>query len=127
MTGEEAWARALLAYNSSLHSATGYTLLELMRAWQREDSPVSIEYVCGELVDQDDRKKGNRVDRLNTKATDRWDLVQAGDYVFIKKLVQTTEDGSPVCRVLYSGHKTVEVPTESEVRRNGAWTGYSRE
>ncbi|KAL1129591.1 hypothetical protein AAG570_012536, partial [Ranatra chinensis] len=30
MTGEEAWARALLAYNSSLHSATRYTLLELM-------------------------------------------------------------------------------------------------
>ncbi|KAL1131050.1 hypothetical protein AAG570_012287 [Ranatra chinensis] len=84
MTGEEAWARALLAYNSSLHSATGYTPLELMRAWQREDSPVSIEYVCGELVDQDDRKKRVRVDRLNNKATDRWDRVQAGDYVFIK-------------------------------------------
>ncbi|KAL1139016.1 hypothetical protein AAG570_009077, partial [Ranatra chinensis] len=84
MTGEEAWARALLAYNNSLHLATGYTPLELMRAWQREDSPVSIEYVCGELVDQDDRKKRDRVDRLNIKATDRWNRVQAGDYVFIK-------------------------------------------
>ncbi|KAL1130734.1 hypothetical protein AAG570_011975 [Ranatra chinensis] len=61
MTGEEAWVRAQLAYNSSLHSATGHTLLELMR----------IEYVCRELVDQDDRKKGDRVDRLNIKATDR--------------------------------------------------------
>ncbi|KAL1137885.1 hypothetical protein AAG570_009581 [Ranatra chinensis] len=85
MTGEEAWARALLAYNSSLHSATGYTPLELMRAWQREDSPVSIEYVCGELVDQDERKKRDRVDRLNIKAADRWNRVQAGDYVFVKK------------------------------------------
>ncbi|KAL1138347.1 hypothetical protein AAG570_008411 [Ranatra chinensis] len=84
MTGEEAWVRALLAYNSSLHEATGYTPLELMRAWQREDSPVSIEYVCGELVDQADRKKRDRVDRLNNKATDRWNRVQAGDYVFIK-------------------------------------------
>ncbi|KAL1131222.1 hypothetical protein AAG570_010840, partial [Ranatra chinensis] len=90
MTGEEAWARALLAYNSSLHSATGYTPLELMRAWQREDSPVSIECV----------KKRDRVHRLYNKATDRWNRVQAGDYVFIKKLVQTTEDGSPVCRTL---------------------------
>ncbi|KAL1138309.1 hypothetical protein AAG570_009997 [Ranatra chinensis] len=91
MTGEEVWARALLAYNSSLHSATGYTPLELIRAWQREDSPVSIEYVCGELVDQDDRKKRDRVDRLNNKATDRWNRVQAGDYVFIKKI--GTDDG----------------------------------
>ncbi|KAL1138584.1 hypothetical protein AAG570_008647 [Ranatra chinensis] len=73
-----------------LHSATGYTPLELMRAWQREDSPVSIEYVCGELVDQDDRNKRERVDRLNNKATDRWNRVQAGDYVFIKNW---TDDG----------------------------------
>ncbi|KAL1132003.1 hypothetical protein AAG570_011613 [Ranatra chinensis] len=33
MAGEEAWARALLAYNSS-YSAIGCTPLELMRAWQ---------------------------------------------------------------------------------------------
>ncbi|KAL1132064.1 hypothetical protein AAG570_010022 [Ranatra chinensis] len=83
-TGKRVRRRALLAYNSSLHSATGYTPLELMRAWQREDSRVSIQYVCGELVDYDDRKTRDRVDRLNIKATYRWNRVQAGDYVFIK-------------------------------------------
>ncbi|KAL1139249.1 hypothetical protein AAG570_006235 [Ranatra chinensis] len=46
------------------------SLLEEFRIKQ-EDSPVSIEYVCGELVNQDDRKKRDRVDRLNTIATDR--------------------------------------------------------
>ncbi|KAL1117411.1 hypothetical protein AAG570_004737 [Ranatra chinensis] len=95
MTGEEAWARALLAYNSSLHSATGYTPLELMRACQREDSPVSIEYVYGELVDQDDRNKRDRVDRLNIKATDRWNRVQAGDYVFIKNWYRRRKTDPP--------------------------------
>ncbi|KAL1109949.1 hypothetical protein AAG570_014106 [Ranatra chinensis] len=63
--GEEAWARALLTYNSSLHTATGYTLLGLVRAWQREDSPVSLKYVCGELVDHNSRDKENRVGRIN--------------------------------------------------------------
>ncbi|KAL1137874.1 hypothetical protein AAG570_009570 [Ranatra chinensis] len=74
IVGDEAWARALLAYNNSVHSATGRTPLELMRSWQQSDPPVSA----------DERRKSDRVDRANEKATDRWDRVRVGDQVFLR-------------------------------------------
>ncbi|KAL1123681.1 hypothetical protein AAG570_001454, partial [Ranatra chinensis] len=74
MRWEEAWARAVLAYNSSLQSATGMTPLESIRA-ERE---------CEELVERVDREKWDRVDCANDKATDRWDRVRAGDLVFVR-------------------------------------------
>ncbi|KAL1129490.1 hypothetical protein AAG570_012435 [Ranatra chinensis] len=82
--GNEAWARALLAYNSSVHSATGKTPLELMRSWQQTDPPVSVLDECEGLVERDEQRKIERVDRANEKATDRWDRVRVGDHVFLR-------------------------------------------
>ncbi|KAL1110626.1 hypothetical protein AAG570_008154 [Ranatra chinensis] len=44
---------------------------ELMRSWQR-------------LVEADERRKSDRVDRANEKATDRWDRALVGDHVFLR-------------------------------------------
>ncbi|KAL1122643.1 hypothetical protein AAG570_002970 [Ranatra chinensis] len=58
MRGDEAWARALLAYNSSVHSAKRKTPLELMRSWQQRDPSVSAMDECDRLVNADERRKG---------------------------------------------------------------------
>ncbi|KAL1115191.1 hypothetical protein AAG570_007222 [Ranatra chinensis] len=72
--GNEAWAWALLAYNSSVHSATGKTPLELMRSWQQTDPPVSVLDECEGLVERDEQRKIERVDRA----------VRVGDHVFLR-------------------------------------------
>ncbi|KAL1129996.1 hypothetical protein AAG570_012939 [Ranatra chinensis] len=76
--GDEAWARALLAYNNSMHSATGKTPLELMHSWQQTDPPVSVMDECVGLVEGCERRKNDCVDCANEKATDRWEKVQVG-------------------------------------------------
>ncbi|KAL1130328.1 hypothetical protein AAG570_013266 [Ranatra chinensis] len=76
--GDEAWARALLAHNNSVH-----TPLELMLSWQQTDPPVSVMDECEGLVEADERRKIDRVDRANEEATNRWDRVRVGDQVFL--------------------------------------------
>ncbi|KAL1139577.1 hypothetical protein AAG570_006559 [Ranatra chinensis] len=83
-SGEEEWARAVLAYYSSLHSATGMTPLESMRIWQhRDDPPVSVERECEELVERVDREKRDHVKRAHDKTIDCWDQLHAGDLMIV--------------------------------------------
>ncbi|KAL1124342.1 hypothetical protein AAG570_000971 [Ranatra chinensis] len=67
------------AYNYPLQAKTGKRVKEdllLFLADQVIERHLVIRFarddVCGKLVDQDDRKKGNRWDQLNIKATDRY-------------------------------------------------------
>ncbi|KAL1130351.1 hypothetical protein AAG570_013289 [Ranatra chinensis] len=79
--GEEVWSRSLLVYNSSPHTATGHTLLELLRAPLYQSSmPVGP---C-QLVDQNVREKKSKVERVNDSATDWWNRVQIGHHIFVK-------------------------------------------
>ncbi|KAL1130246.1 hypothetical protein AAG570_013184 [Ranatra chinensis] len=57
ITGSEAVIRATIAYNESVHSATGKTPMELMRAWRRvaRDMPIEIDM----------KNVGNRDNMLN--------------------------------------------------------------
>ncbi|KAL1132073.1 hypothetical protein AAG570_010031 [Ranatra chinensis] len=80
--GSRSWLKARLLFGP-------------LGVYYREESPVSIEYVCGELVDQDDMKKRDRVDRLNIKSDRSVEPSASWGLRIYKKMVQTTEDGSP--------------------------------
>ncbi|KAL1140080.1 hypothetical protein AAG570_000012 [Ranatra chinensis] len=72
--GEEAWARTLLAYNSSLHSATWMTPLSVnVRGWwKRSIGRKGIVSTVDPIIGRND------------KATDQWDRGRAGDLVSVR-------------------------------------------
>jgi hypothetical protein len=89
ITGPEAVLRAVLAYNHSIHSATGKMPIELMRAWQRENPEVPISQELEEIGAREGEKKENRVQKTNVKRRGKVPgRLGVGKEVFIKNLVR---------------------------------------
>ena len=73
-------ARAILAYNNSIHSVTGQTPLEIMLTW-RQTNPTELALVQGRTS----REKEKRTTEFNrVKATDTYNKIKIGDKVFVK-------------------------------------------
>ena len=98
ITGQEATARATLAYNYTIHSTTGRTPIELMREWQRENTDISIIQEREQIAIKEERQKRERINKGNQvreylKPRD----IRVGQQVFIKNLTKRCKTDPPFC------------------------------
>ena len=79
ITGRTAMARAVLAYNNSIHSATGLTPLEGMFRWKRDGK------TDRQIQNTLEREKSSRSDRESrTRDNTKYDTIKIGDVVFVE-------------------------------------------
>lgn len=107
ITGREAVARAILAYNSSIHSVTGLTPLEIMF---RQTNLMETALV----QDRTNREKEKRTTDFNrTKATDIYNKIKIGDEVFVRNFCKRRKSDprykGPYIVVQKLGHFRIEV------------------
>ncbi|KAL1123023.1 hypothetical protein AAG570_002111 [Ranatra chinensis] len=87
--GPEAVARAALAYNRTIHSATSKTPMELMRAWCRVEKDLSIEEDMGAIADRIRDEKLKRTEKINKRKEYRKPReLKPGMKFFIKNLIR---------------------------------------
>ena len=106
LTGEEAMWRAVLAYNSSVHSGTDRVPFEEMRGVGPDGQQHPEEYPRERQEQQDRqlRRKEHRVRKLNRRRPVAEDYkVRVGDRVFRKNWFKRTKEGAR-----YTGPYTVE-------------------
>jgi transposase InsO family protein len=106
MTGEEAMWRAVLAYNSSVHSGTDRVPFEEMRGLGTDGKPHPDEYIQERSAQRDHQvqRKERRVDNVNRRRPVAEDYrVRVGDKVFRKNWYKRTKEGAR-----YTGPFTVE-------------------
>ncbi|KAL1129983.1 hypothetical protein AAG570_012926 [Ranatra chinensis] len=85
LEGSEAVARAVLAYNQSVHVATDAIPLELMQTWQMLTGSPPPDVVLGRAGEVTRESKEKRVHRINNaKAPNRWDRIRVGDDTWVK-------------------------------------------
>jgi hypothetical protein len=99
ITGEEAMWRAVLAFNSSVHSGTDRVQFEEMRGLRTDGQPHPDEYIQERSAQRDrqvQRKEG-RVENVNSRRP------VAKDKVFRKNWYKRTKEGTR-----YTGPFTVE-------------------
>ena len=96
LTGQEAVARAVLAYNNTLHSVTKRTPIELMRAWKREETDTPLAQEMDQIGTREEGQKEKRIQKHNHKR--EWlkpREVKLGEQVFIKNLVKRLKTDPP--------------------------------
>ena len=95
IVGPEAIYRAVVAYNHSIHSATGKMPIELMREWQREEVETPIEQELGRIGEKEEKTKRAAIGKANIKNKDRTPKpLSIGQRVFIKNLVKRRKTDS---------------------------------
>jgi hypothetical protein len=98
ITGQEAVARTVVAYNHTIHSATGRTPIELMRSWQREDVDTPIEQEREQIGAREETRKEGRTQKRNRER--EWlrpKEIRVGQRVFVKNLVKRRKTDLPFC------------------------------
>ncbi|KAL1140003.1 hypothetical protein AAG570_006980 [Ranatra chinensis] len=99
ITGSEAVIRATIAYNESVHSATGKTPMELMRAWRRVVRDMPIEIDMEKVRDRVKENKIKRIEHINERKKYRKPgELKVGMRVYIKNLVRRNKNDA-----LYNG------------------------
>ena len=93
--GTEAMARAVLAYNDSIHSATGHTPLALMFRRMDETATRSSEERQAEVASREEKKKVTRTRIINNKkGEDITKLIRVGSEVFKKNFYKRKKTDS---------------------------------
>ncbi|KAL1115015.1 hypothetical protein AAG570_007046 [Ranatra chinensis] len=111
--GPETVARATLAYNRTIHSATNKTPIELMRAWCRIERDLPIEEDMGAIADRIRDEKLERTEKINKQKEYRKPReLKPGMKVFIKNLIRRRKSdplyiGPYIVREVLSRHRVI--------------------
>ncbi|KAL1109928.1 hypothetical protein AAG570_014131 [Ranatra chinensis] len=123
LEGSEAVARAVLAYNQSIHVATDAVPLELMRTWQMPTGSPPPDVVLGRAGEVARESKEKRVHRINdAKASDRWDRIRVGDDTWVKNWYRRRKEDPK----FVGPFKVVKKLSKFRVRIQDAETGRTR-